>query len=303
MPEPRPPAIQIEQVTKQYRDLRALDGVDLTVEQGEFFGLLGPNGAGKTTLISIIAGLARATAGHVRVMGHDVVTGYRAARRALGVVPQELVMDPFFTVRETLQFQSGYFGLRDNDKWIDEVIGHLDLTDKAHTNMRRLSGGMKRRVLVAQALVHKPPVIILDEPTAGVDVELRQGLWHFIRRLNEDGHTIVLTTHYLEEAEALCGRIAMLKQGRVVALDTTQNLLRRHSGCYVDLRLIPDVLPEAVKPLVVSHADGGCRLALNDYGELEGIMAAIRAAHIKVQEMEVMQPDLEEVFVQIMSKA
>jgi len=297
------PAIQVEQVTKQYRGLRALDGIDLNVEQGEFFGLLGPNGAGKTTLISIIAGLAQATNGHARVMGHDVVHDYRAARRSLGVVPQELVMDPFFTVRETLQFQSGYFGLRHNNTWIDEVIEHLDLADKANTNMRQLSGGMKRRVLVAQALVHKPPVIILDEPTAGVDVELRQGLWHFIRRLNEDGHTIVLTTHYLEEAEALCGRIAMLKQGRMVALDTTQNLLHKHSGCYVDLRLIPDTLPEAVKPLVVSHADGGCRLALDDYLQLEQIMAAIRQAGITVQEMEVVQPDLEEVFVQIMSKA
>ena len=295
-------AIKVEQVTKQYHDLRALDGVDLDIAQGEFFGLLGPNGAGKTTLISIIAGLARATTGRASVMGHDVVTDYRAARRSLGVVPQELVMDPFFTVRETLTFQSGYFGIKNNAAWIDEVIEHLDLTDKAHTNMRRLSGGMKRRVLVAQALVHKPPVIILDEPTAGVDVELRQGLWRFIRRLNEDGHTIVLTTHYLEEAEALCGRIAMLKQGRVVALDTTQNLLRKHSGCYVDLRLIPDVLPDALKPLVVAHAVGGCRLALKDYVELEGIMAAIRTAGIKVQEMEVMQPDLEEVFVQIMQR-
>jgi ABC-2 type transport system ATP-binding protein len=297
------PSIQVEQVTKQYRGLRALDGIDLAVEQGEFFGLLGPNGAGKTTLISIIAGLARATSGHARVMGHDVVDDYRAARRSLGVVPQELVMDPFFTVRETLQFQSGYFGLRHNDAWIDEVIEHLDLADKADTNMRQLSGGMKRRVLVAQALVHKPPVIILDEPTAGVDVELRQGLWHFIRRLNEDGHTIVLTTHYLEEAEALCGRIAMLKQGRVVALDTTQNLLRKHSGCYVDLRLIPDILPDAVRPLVLSHADGSCRLMLDDYVQLEPIMAAIRLAGITVQEMEVVQPDLEEVFVQIMRKA
>ncbi len=296
-------AIKVEQVTKQYRELRALDGIDLDVAQGEFFGLLGPNGAGKTTLISIVAGLARATAGRAAVMGHNVVTDYRAARRSLGVVPQELVMDPFFTVRETLTFQSGYFGIKNNDAWIDEIIEHLDLTAKANTNMRKLSGGMKRRVLVAQALVHKPPVIILDEPTAGVDVELRQGLWHFIRRLNEDGHTIVLTTHYLEEAEALCGRIAMLKQGRVVALDTTQNLLRKHSGCYVDLRLIPDTLPDSIKPMMISHIDGGCRLALKDYVQLEDIMAAIRIAGIKVQEMEVMQPDLEEVFVQIMSQA
>ncbi len=278
-------AIKVEQVTKQYRELRALDSVDLDVAQGEFFGLLGPNGAGKTTLISIIAGLARATSGRACVMGHDVVKDYRAARRSLGVVPQELVMDPFFTVRETLTFQSGYFGIKNNAAWIDEVIEHLDLADKANTNMRKLSGGMKRRVLVAQALVHKPPVIILDEPTAGVDVELRQGLWRFIRRLNEDGHTIVLTTHYLEEAEALCGRIAMLKQGRVVALDTTQNLLRKHSGCYVDLRLIPNVLPNALKPFVINHAKRDCRLALNDYVQLEQIMAAIRTAGIKVQEM------------------
>ncbi len=146
----------------------------------------------------------------------------------LGVVPQELVFDPFFTVRETLQFQSGYFGIRNNNDWIDEIMANLDLASKANSNMRSLSGGMKRRVLVAQALVHRPPVIVLDEPTAGVDVELRQSLWKFISRLNQDGHTILLTTHYLEEAESLCGRIAMLKSGQVVALDTTANLLARY---------------------------------------------------------------------------
>jgi ABC-2 type transport system ATP-binding protein len=217
-------------VEKRYGALRALAGVTLEVRQGEFFGLLGPNGAGKTTLISIVAGLARASAGTAKVMGADVVADYRRARRALGVVPQELVFDPFFTVRETLRLQSGYFGLRANDAWIDEVMHHLDLTAKADANMRSLSGGMKRRVLVAQALVHKPPVIVLDEPTAGVDVELRQGLWQFVRRLNRDGHTIVLTTHYLEEAEEQCERIAMLKAGRIVALDTTQNLLASITG-------------------------------------------------------------------------
>ena len=162
-------------------------------------------------------------------MGADVVADYRRARRMLGVVPQELVFDPFFTVRETLRIQSGYFGIRNNDAWIDEVMEHLDLTAKADANMRSLSGGMKRRVLVAQALVHKPPVIVLDEPTAGVDVELRQGLWQFVRRLNRDGHTIVLTTHYLEEAEAHCSRIAMLKAGRVVALDSTAQPARSAS--------------------------------------------------------------------------
>jgi ABC-2 type transport system ATP-binding protein len=160
-------------------------------------------------------------------MGHDVQTDFRAARRLLGIVPQELVFDPFFNVRETLKFQSGYFGINNNDAWIDEIMHHLGLTDKADKNMRALSGGMKRRVLVAQALVHRPPVIVLDEPTAGVDVELRQSLWKFISRLNQEGHTIVLTTHYLEEAEQLCNRIAMLKKGQIVALDSTANLLKR----------------------------------------------------------------------------
>jgi len=296
-------AIEVEQVTRCYGTLRALDAVTLTIERGEFFGLLGPNGAGKTTLIHILAGLTLATSGSARVMGHDVVGAYREARRALGVVPQELVFDPFFTVREALDFQSGYFGLRDNRDWIEEVMSHLDLSGKAETNMRALSGGMKRRVMVAQALVHKPPVIVLDEPTAGVDVELRQALWKFIRSLNQDGHTIVLTTHYLEEAEALCGRIAMLKQGRIVALDTTQNLLRRHSGCYLELRLVPDRLPESLAPLVVQRREGGYRLALRDYSEVERVVAELRTNGIEIRELEVMHLDLEEVFVQIMHGA
>jgi ABC-2 type transport system ATP-binding protein len=297
------PAIELERVSKNYGGIRALDAVSLTIGQGEFFGLLGPNGAGKTTLINILAGLAIASGGSARVLGHDVAGDYRAARRALGVVPQELVFDPFFTVRESLEFQSGYFGLRDNRDWIEEVMRNLDLIDRAGTNMRALSGGMKRRVLVAQALVHKPPVIVLDEPTAGVDVELRQALWHFIRRLNRDGHTIVLTTHYLEEAEALCGRIAMLKQGRIVALDTTQNLLRLHSGCYLELRLQPDRVPEALAPLVALRREGGYRLALRDYAEVERVIAELRSAGIAIQELEVLQPDLEEIFVQIMRRA
>ncbi len=207
------------------KGLQALDDVSFTIGEGEFFGLLGPNGAGKTTLISVLAGLTRATSGRASVCGHDVTTNYQAARRSLGVVPQELVYDPFFTVRETLQFQSGYFGLRKNDDWIDEILANLGLTEKADANMRALSGGMKRRVLVAQALVHRPPVIVLDEPTAGVDVDLRRSLWEFISRLNGEGHTILLTTHYLEEAEALCARIAMLKRGRIIELDTTQALI------------------------------------------------------------------------------
>jgi len=295
------PAIQVDQVVKRYGGFTALAGVSLQIGQGEFFGLLGPNGAGKTTLISILAGLNIATAGSTTVMGHDVVRDYREARRALGVVPQELVFDPFFTVRETLTIQSGYFGLRDNGAWIDELLHCLDLTEKADTNMRQLSGGMKRRVLIGQALVHKPPVIVLDEPTAGVDVELRQSLWQFIRRLNQDGHTIVLTTHYLEEAEALCGRIAMLKRGEIVASDTTQNLLNRFSGCQIKLKLAPPGLPAELKPLLAQGGGEDCRLSLDGYDGVERVLASLRTAGVRVLEMEVAQPDLEEVFVKIMN--
>lgn len=296
------PAIEIREVHKHFGSLHALRGIDLTVEQGEFFALLGPNGAGKTTLINILAGLSRTTQGYCKVMGHHVVDDYRNARRALGVVPQELVYDTFFTVREMLRFQSGYFGLRKNDAWIDELLHHLGLTDKADINNRLLSGGMKRRVLVAQALVHKPPVIVLDEPTAGVDVELRQNLWEFVRQLNRDGHTIVLTTHYLEEAETLCSRVAMLKQGMVIALDTTDNLLRAHASTQVRLRLNPSRLPDVLRPLLVAE-DAGCfRLVLKDYHGLENVLATLREENISVDDLEVSKPDLEEVFLQIMGQ-
>lgn len=280
-----------------------MDGVDLEVMPGEFFALLGPNGAGKTTLISILAGLVKADRGQASVLGFDVATQYRQARRALGVVPQELVFDPFFTVREALRIQSGYFGLRRNDDWVDEIIHHLDLADKADVNMRALSGGMKRRVMVAQALVHKPQVIVLDEPTAGVDVELRQALWAFIRKLNSEGHTIVLTTHYLEEAEALCQRIAMLKQGRVVALDTTQNLINAVSEQVLKLRLDPDRLPASLESLAGASENGERTLALQGYGTLEHVLAELRRAGIRILEMQLLQPDLEEVFVKIMRKS
>jgi ABC-2 type transport system ATP-binding protein len=297
------PAIQIQQVYKRFGTVQALSGVDLEVAPGEFFGLLGPNGAGKTTVINILAGMARADSGSVRVLGHDVVSKYRDSRRALGVVPQELVFDPFFSVRETLRIQSGYFGLKRNDAWIDEIMHHLDLTDKADANMRSLSGGMKRRVLVAQALVHKPPVIVLDEPTAGVDVELRQGLWEFVRGLNQKGHTIILTTHYLEEAEALCARIAMLKQGRVVALDTTSNLINRRDSLYLKLRLSGAALPPALAGRVRDSRDGTHTLRLRSYAEVEGLLAQVREAGAQIEELELLQPDLEDVFVQIMKEA
>ncbi len=296
------PAIEIRDVEKRFGALRALAGVSLAIGEGEFFGLLGPNGAGKTTLISIVAGLTRASAGTVAVMGADVIAEYGRARRMLGVVPQELVFDPFFTVRETLRFQSGYYGIRGNDAWIDEVMHHLDLTAKADANMRALSGGMKRRVLVAQALVHKPPVIVLDEPTAGVDVELRQGLWQFVRRLNRDGHTVVLTTHYLEEAEALCGRIAMLKGGRIVALDSTRNLLDSFSGLLLRLGLESGELPEALAGRVLEREGARVTLRLDNHAELEGVLAELRQGGVVINEFDLQPPDLEEVFLRLMER-
>ena len=294
-----PAAVEVTDVARRFGAVQALAGVDLTVGEGEFFGLLGPNGAGKTTLISILAGLTRADRGSARILGHDVVTEYRAARRALGVVPQELVFDPFFSVRETLRFQSGYFGLRDNDAWIDEILHHLDLTEKADANMRSLSGGMKRRVLVGQALVHKPPVIVLDEPTAGVDVELRQNLWAFIRELNRDGHTIILTTHYLEEAETLCERIAMLKAGRVVALDTTRNLLSRFRGLTV--RLAAARVPDAWHDQILRQDAGLFYLGLATYSDLERLLGDLRKENIAIDELALAETDLEQVFLRIMS--
>jgi ABC-2 type transport system ATP-binding protein len=296
------PALSIKGVTKDFPTLKALKGVDLTIDQGEFFGLLGPNGAGKTTLISIIAGLSTASSGQVAVMGHNVQTDFRAARQSLGLVPQELVFDPFFTVKEFLRNQSGYFGIKNNDSWIDEMLEGLGLTDKAHTNMRALSGGMKRRVLIAQALVHKPPVIVLDEPTAGVDVELRQTLWKFIRKLHAKGHTIVLTTHYLEEAEELCGRIALLQHGKIVALDTTSNLLGQCSGLQLLLRIngkLPEVLHSLLMQGTGNTAGERLRLRLSHYDAAADILAILRTHQLVIDELDIQRADLEDVFLQI----
>jgi len=295
-----PAAIDLRDVTKRYGALVALDGVTLQIQEGEFFALLGPNGAGKTTLISVVAGLVRANSGRASVLGADVVSDYRRARQLLGVVPQELVFDPFFTVRETLRIQAGYYGLRNADAWIDEIMANLDLTAKADANMRSLSGGMKRRVLVAQALVHKPPVIVLDEPTAGVDVALRQGLWEFVRRLNRDGHTVVLTTHYLEEAEALCQRIAMLKAGRIVALDSTQNLLATFSGAVLKFSLGDAEVPEPLRPRIAAREGRSVTLRLRDTAEIEPVLAGLREAGVTVTDLELRPPDLEEVFLRVM---
>ncbi len=297
------PAISFQDVSKTYHTprggFRALDGVSFDIEEGEFFGLLGPNGAGKTTLISVLAGLVRPTGGHVLVRGHDVQSAYAEARRQIGVVPQELVFDPFFTVREALRIQSGYFGVKNNDAWIDELLASLGLADKAQSNMRQLSGGMKRRVLVAQALVHRPPVIVLDEPTAGVDVELRQTLWQFIARLNREGHAVLLTTHYLEEAEALCSRIAMLKAGKVVALERTSDLLKAASSNVLRFKFDGALPPEFEGKARVTGRI--VQLPAHDAHEIEQHLAVIRQAGLRVEDVEIRKADLEDVFLDVMS--
>jgi ABC-2 type transport system ATP-binding protein len=294
-----PPAVSFDRVVKQYGQNLAVDDVALDIADGEFFGLLGPNGAGKTTLISMLAGLTRPTSGHVRVAGFDVQRDAAAARRLLGVVTQELVFDPFFTVRQVLRIQSGYFGFRQNDPWIDELLHNLGLAAQADKNMRALSGGMKRRVMVAQALVHRPQVIVLDEPTAGVDVELRQSLWEFIARLNAEGHTVLLTTHYLEEAEALCKRIAVIKGGKVVALDRTEALLQRFASSVLYFRLLQGRLPEGL------GAEQGGRVALAVRGaqDVEAKLAALRQAGCEIDELELRRADLEDVFLELIGAA
>lgn len=300
-------ALSFQSISKTYpakqagsSAFKALDDVTFEVQEGEFFGLLGPNGAGKTSLISILAGLTRATEGLAQVHGYDVQKDYATARRLLGVVPQELVFDPFFSVRESLRIQSGYFGVKKNEAWIDELLDSLGLADKANANMRQLSGGMKRRVLVAQALVHKPRVIVLDEPTAGVDVELRQTLWQFIAKLNKQGHTVLLTTHYLEEAEALCGRIAMLKRGQVVALERTSDLLKSATSQVLRMKLYGN-LPPALA--AVARVTGRImQLPVHNALEIENHLATIRAAGLVAEDVEIRQPDLEDVFLEVMNR-
>ena len=294
------PAIQINGVHKNFGGLQALKGVDLTIAQGEFFALLGPNGAGKSTLISILAGLIKPSAGNISVMGFDVVNQYQQARQLLGIVPQELVFDPFFNVREMLRFQAGYFGRGpENDAWVDEILEGLGLAEKAHVNMRKLSGGMKRRALIAQALAHKPPVIVLDEPTAGVDVELRQMMWEFIKKLNHEGHTIVLTTHYLEEAETLCSRVGMMKQGEIVALDSTANLLNKFAGKQLRLTLGNVNLPANIQALLRNQENGIYTFALSDMTQIELVLSSLRAVEIKVLDMQLNEADLEDVFMSL----
>lgn len=297
-------AISFKNVKKFYGDLKAVDGISLKIKQGEFFGLLGPNGAGKSTMINMLAGLAKPSAGEISVMGFDVQRNYQEARHSLGIVPQELVFDPFFDVREMLRFQAGYFGKgKENDSWIDEIMERLDLSDKASTNMRKLSGGMKRRALIAQALVHKPPVIVLDEPTAGVDVELRQKLWEFIKDLNKEGHTIILTTHYLEEAEELCNSVGMLSAGKIVAMDTTKNLLKKFATKNLKLKLRFDgekKLPEKINhfPYQIEEDDAYI-FKLKKITDINEITEGLKNSTIEIIDMQTVESDLEDVFLKL----
>ncbi|MCK5914507.1 MAG: ABC transporter ATP-binding protein [Deltaproteobacteria bacterium] len=297
-------AVEIKNLSKNYGSLTALAGIDLNIAEGAFFALLGPNGAGKSTLINILAGLTRATSGRAAILGHDVRKEWRQARYKLGVVPQELAYDPFFTVREMLLLQSGYFGFGSGNRaWLNELLEALGLEDKADTTMNHLSGGMKRRVLIAQALVHRPPVVILDEPTAGVDVALRAQLWRFIRDLNHKGHTIILTTHYLEEAESMCEKIAILDHGKLVANTEKETLLSRYRWRQLRLHLTPESgleLPATLALKQESAPAGELLLRLHrEEDHIGEVLAALEQAGIRYSDLRIHEPGLTEVYSEL----
>ncbi|HTN53468.1 MAG TPA: ABC transporter ATP-binding protein [Anaeromyxobacter sp.] len=299
------PVVRIRGLEKRYGALSALGGVDLDISPGEIFALLGPNGAGKTTLISIVAGLVRATAGTVSVLGKDVVRDYRETRRAIGLVPQEINFDPFFTVEETLRIQAGYFGVRLSEARLVELLDALDLAAKRKVNSRALSGGMKRRLLIGKALVHEPRVLFLDEPTAGVDVELRRSLWSYVRGLRDRGTTVVLTTHYLEEAEELADRIGVIDRGRLLVLERTEELLRRHGAKTLRLALARPVSepPASLAVLGATVEDGGGAISVevSAGGSFGEVLAAASAAGLVVRDVETRRTTLEDVFVRLLA--
>ncbi|MBZ0123046.1 MAG: ABC transporter ATP-binding protein [Roseovarius sp.] len=301
-------AVEIRGLTKVYRgrrgepEKRALDGVDLTIPAGCVFGLLGPNGAGKSTLINILAGLVVKTSGQVTIWGFDQDVNPRQSRAAIGVMPQELNLDAFFTPRQALEVQAGLYGVPKAQRRTDEILALVGLEDKAHTYARTLSGGMRRRLLLAKALVHRPAVLVLDEPTAGVDIELRRMLWENVRRLNAQGMTIVLTTHYLEEAEEMCDRIAIINHGRLVAQDTTQALLGRLDAKTMLIRpeTPPERLPRA-EGLEVEAQDDGTLAITYQTGRTsaEEVLAAVRDAGVRIADVRTEQADLEDVFLEL----
>ena len=302
-------AIAARGVAKTYTGPRggapkqALKGFDLDIPAGTVFGLLGPNGAGKSTFINIMAGTVIKSAGTVRVWGTDIDENPRQARANIGIVPQELNIDAYFTPRETLEMQAGLFGVPSSERRTDEILEAVGLTEQAHSYARRLSGGMRRRLLVAKAMVHSPPILVLDEPTAGVDVALRQRLWDNIRSLNEAGVTIVLTTHYLEEAEALCDDIAILNHGQLVANKPKSALMAGARAKEVRLTLAggtPDDLPAALAALGARPAEGGIAVCYDPSASSVGaIIAAVAAAGLEITDVTTDEPDLEEVFLEM----
>ncbi len=297
------PAVQFLDVKKSYGELTALKGISFEVEEGAFFGLLGPNGAGKSTLINAMSGLVIPSSGSIQIQGYDVNRNYRQARRVLGLVPQELIADPFFSIQELLVLQSGYFGLKGAEQraWIGELLERLALSDKADANTAQLSGGMKRRVLIAMALVHRPKVLVLDEPTAGVDVDLRRILWAFTKELHQQGHTIILTTHYLEEAEALCDRVAIMQKGEVKALSSTQDLLSRHYYRYLRVTLAAPA-QDLIAPLearLVERESNGLVFKLEKTASLTQLLGWLSDSGLNVSDVSSRDASLEEVFLDL----
>lgn len=291
-------ALEINHVSKNYGEFNALNDIDFKIYQGDFVGLLGVNGAGKTTLISSVSGVNRFD-GEIKVMGYDVIKQVVKAKQNLGVVPQELAFDPFLTVYQTLKFQSGLYGVPNNDKWIMEIIERMHLSDKTHTNSRMLSGGMKRRLMVAQALVHKPPVIILDEPTAGVDVEIRKSLWEFITELHKNGHTILLTTHYLEEVEKLCNKIIMIDKGKIIAKSSKSDLMNTSSNIAttVQIETFEGKFTQALENVLINKEDNMYTLKLENNDALYTILDALKVAQIKIENIQINRPSLEDIFI------
>lgn len=301
-------AIEIRRLSKTYHGgsskpgKPALKAIDLDVPAGSVFGLLGPNGAGKSTLINILAGLVVKSAGRVTIWGFDQDVNPRQARASIGVMPQELNLDPFFTPRGALEVQAGLYGVRKRDRRSDEILALVGLTDKAEAYARTLSGGMRRRLLLAKALVHMPHILVLDEPTAGVDIELREMLWSNIRKLNEEGTTIILTTHYLEEAEEMCDEIAIINQGEVVARDSTAKLLGRLDAKTMIIQPEAPVrdLPVAPGLAVARRADGALVLSYQaGQTPAETVLAAVRTAGIHIRDVRTEQADLQDVFLDL----
>ncbi|WP_425091468.1 ABC transporter ATP-binding protein [Tropicimonas sp. S265A] len=301
------PIVEISNLAKSYPDgFVALNGVDLSIRRGEILALLGPNGAGKTTLISTVCGIAIPTSGTIRVGGHDVVDGFRAARRMIGLVPQELTLEPFETVGDTVRFSRGLFGQPRDDAYIETILRDLSLWDKRDSKIIELSGGMKRRVLIAKALSHAPQVLFLDEPTAGVDVELRRDMWRVVEKLKDGGTTIILTTHYIEEAEAIADRIAVINKGQIMLVEDTASLMARmgRKEALIDLAAPLSAIPDALKPYDLSLNADGCQLiyAYDTSAERTGIRRLLNdldAAGIAMRDLSTRQSSLEEVFVQL----